>query len=508
MAMAKDGTHSEEELEPELTQAYFYDSLLHHGRPGFIWQKLRGPRSYDFKKTETKGYDERLRMPKFPLNEEEVEAIATFVLGLVADPPSEKYIYNPGIEDRTRIEGEFLLAKYNCTGCHMVELPKFTFGVNVEEDVFPSKWSAQDHKAAEDLLLSIRKPRLVLTGESKKFKIDGEEVDLPLASFHGMQMVAPDPEEDPEFQERTVVNWETIDFTADGSKRNLPGSNIAILEEKFVERTPARGGEFSQYLVDHLIPEGKERDLAERTKVWGQVPPPLYQEGYKVQTSWLHKFLLHPETIRHATVLRMPKFNMSSEEAAILANYFAAVDGVPFPYTQQMATADEYIENRTHELRDAGLLDPDQNYLEQGWQTLNGLSAGANMPTVSEHAKCVGCHSVGGLEYSPKPGDLTPQGPDLRRVHERLRPDWVKLWLYNPKWITPYTAMPNNFLADSGPKEDGTPAKMPTLFHGDPNAQVIGVRDALMNYSKLMEKYGKPVKGEPAATPDPNAAAE
>ena len=189
MSMAKDGTHSSEELEPELTQAYFYNSLLHHGRPGFIWQKLRGPRTYDFKKTETKGYDERLRMPKFPLKEDEVEAIATFVLGLVADSPSEKYIYNPGVEKKTRVEGEFLLAKYNCTGCHMMDLPKFSFGVNLEEDVFPTKWTDQDHKSAEDLLLSMHRPRKVLTGETRKFVVDGEEVELPVASFHGMEMV-------------------------------------------------------------------------------------------------------------------------------------------------------------------------------------------------------------------------------------------------------------------------------------------------------------------------------
>src|SRR6185436_4681280 len=72
----------------ELSAAFFYDDLMHHGRAGFLWQKLRSPRSYDFKKVETKAYDERLRMPKFPLAEDEIEAIATFVLGLVAEPPS------------------------------------------------------------------------------------------------------------------------------------------------------------------------------------------------------------------------------------------------------------------------------------------------------------------------------------------------------------------------------------------------------------------------------------
>jgi hypothetical protein len=86
---------SQEVQEQELAAAYFYESLLHHGRPGFIWQKLREPRSYDYLKTDTKGYDERLRMPKFPFSEEDIEAVATFVLGLVAEPPPEQYLYRP-----------------------------------------------------------------------------------------------------------------------------------------------------------------------------------------------------------------------------------------------------------------------------------------------------------------------------------------------------------------------------------------------------------------------------
>ena len=57
---------SQEEEDAEMSASYFFHSLLHHGRPGFIWQKLRQPRSYDHMKIGTKGYDERLRMPSSP----------------------------------------------------------------------------------------------------------------------------------------------------------------------------------------------------------------------------------------------------------------------------------------------------------------------------------------------------------------------------------------------------------------------------------------------------------
>ena len=48
--------------------SYYLQSLVSHSRDGFIWQKLRMPRSYDYKTTANKTYNERLRMPKFPVH--------------------------------------------------------------------------------------------------------------------------------------------------------------------------------------------------------------------------------------------------------------------------------------------------------------------------------------------------------------------------------------------------------------------------------------------------------
>ena len=81
------------DLPPSL--GYFMKKLFGHEREGFIWQKLRALRSYDYKKTENKGYNERLRMPQFNLGPVEREQVITFVLGLVAEPPAPQYIYKP-----------------------------------------------------------------------------------------------------------------------------------------------------------------------------------------------------------------------------------------------------------------------------------------------------------------------------------------------------------------------------------------------------------------------------
>lgn len=483
---AAKGQFTSEEEEREMGAAFFFNSLQRHGRPGFIWQKLRGPRTYDYKKTETKGYDERLRMPKFPLKDDEIEAIATFVLGLVAEPPTSEYVYTPDDRAKNRIEGEFLLAKYNCTGCHLVELPKVTFAADLEQ-ITATELGATDHSDALELLLKVRPPRQALTGGTKEVVVDDEKKLFQIASFHGLVASRPDPEEDPEFREFGFDVWETVEFgTGDEAKRLLPGARLTFLESQMVDYKDARGGDFAQVLVEKLM---ESKTGGNRALAWQASPPPLYQEGIKVQTPWLYQFLLEPGKIRYTTVLRMPKFNMSEHEARVLANYFAAVDGAEFPYQEQASTDTDYVHGRQAALVADGVLKPDQNYLNECWSLLNG-------------PLCVKCHSVGGRKFKVSDPAKDIQGPNLNVVQNRLRSDWVKLWLYKPTWITPYTSMPVNY-----PKNA---TQFPDKFNANADAHVIGTRDALMNYSRLFEDLGPTVYDPPAApaTPAADAAGE
>lgn len=483
------GQISREESDSGRSAAFFYDSIMHHGRPGFVWQKLREPRSYDYMTTETKGYDERLRMPKFPFRESEIESIATFILGLVADPPTSEYVYTPDERDRTRLEGEVLLAKYNCSGCHMLELPQVTFGAQMDE-IFASELTPADHEKSLELLLHFRPPRQALTGEKRKFRLEEEEVELPVATIRGLRYSSPDPEEDPEFQENGFDTWETADFgTGEEQKRLYPGTRVIVPQSLMVNYQAGRGGEYAEWLVEQLM---QTRTGGNRYLAWQSSPPPLIQEGFKVQTRWLHDFLLEPSKIRYTTVLRMPRFNMTSEEASVLANYFAAVDGAQFPYEEVGPRDTDYLTSREAELAHAGLLAGDETYLEESWKALNG-------------PLCVKCHSVGGRKFKVSDPAKDIQGPNLNVVNQRLRADWLKLWLYRPSWITPYTSMPVNF-----PKNNST--QFPDLFNGDPDAQVIGTRDALLNYVDLMENVGPTVYAPPggttSATPPSGAGGE
>ena len=207
-------------------------------------------------------------------------------------------------------------------------------------------------------------------------------------------------------------------------------------------------------------------------------PPPLWLEGIKVQTPWVFRFLQNPDRIRHRTVLRMPRFNMSPAEAQALANYFAAADGSAYPYQNVPEREPVYLDpmnQKFHELFPT----EDHDYLTEAWKMLNG-------------PVCIKCHFVGGRQLKAAKPEDSIRGPNLEGVANRLRPDWTLLWLYRPTWITPYTSMPQNFPPTKKQFED--------VLGGDANLQTIAVRDALMNYHRLMERDGRVVYDPPLPT--------
>lgn len=473
---------SEEKREEALRTSFFYDSLMHHGRPGFIFQKLRHPRSYDYEKTQSKTYIERLVMPKFPLTDENIESIATFVLGLVAEPPAEQYVYTPDRRVEDRNQGEILLRKYNCISCHMTDMHEIEVAVNEGDQAVEPTDASAFHEFALDKLLEIRPPRQAWTGRQHEVIGDDEKEVLPTARFRGMLMMTPEnspfyDEDDPETWQYSFTTWEPASLTKPDSDEDggfkLPGSLFVTAESHIAELKRAQTGQYAEWLVRRSM--GDEFNPKAFDDAWQNGPPPLFGEGVKVQTEWLYRFLREPDQIRYLkTGLRMPKFNMSPEEARVLANYFAAADGAIYPYEAipqsdkgYLAEMQELFEQQ-HPARAS-----EHSYLQESWQMLSTTL-------------CIKCHSVGGREFIAAPNDPNvTHAPDLDRVNSRLRPDWLSVWVSNPKWITPYTAMPIPF--PKGQKQYAP------LFGTDAKAQTLGVRDALMNYYRLLEKNTEPL---------------
>ena len=477
---------SPESVDP--STGFFLEKLLAHEREGFLWQKLRAPRSYDYKKAENKSYNERYRMPKFPFNDEQREAVMTFVLGLVAEPPAPQFIYQPSPREEARIAGLKVAEQYNCGGCHTLQMDRWDVrykpGSLGEAPAVADYPFLSPHFTEQDVARSLTtdrqgRRRTTLFGMPV---LDPATGSPQMVDEDGVPIEAGDTEASPH---QPVMLWH--DALVDGEPRLVGSQNVSVPLDavKAGKHYPARGGDLSRLLFPVVIADEKQiNPNVKPDDAWGWLPPPLVGEGNKVQSGWLHKFLLNPHTIRPSAVLRMPKFNFHSSEAAALVNYFAAVDGADYPY----------------------VYDPrlDESSLAAVEQVHPGHLDGA-MKIVTNNNYCVKCHLVG--SYAP-PGNPKALAPQLERVHERLRPDYVHNWIANPKRYLPYTGMPVNIPFDKPVSQD--------LYAGTSEQQVDALTDLLMHFDTFAKKnlsleaylkqQAQPA-GSPAARPATQPAA-
>jgi len=468
---------SPESVDP--STGFFLEKLLAHEREGFLWQKLRAPRSYDYKKAENKSYNERYRMPKFPFNDEQREAVMTFVLGLVAEPPAPQFVYQPTPREEARIAGLKVAEQYNCGGCHTLQMDRWDIrykpGSLGEASTVADYPFLSPHFTDQDVAKSLTtdrqgRRRATLQGMPVLDPVTGKP---QMVDEDGIPIEEGDTEASPH---QPVMLWH--DVLVDGEPRLVGSQNVSVPVDaiKAGQQYAAHGGDLARLLFPVVIADEKLiNPNVKPDDAWGWLPPPLVGEGRKVQSGWLHKFLLNPHTIRPSAVLRMPKFNFHSSEAAALVNYFAAVDDAEYPY----------------------VYDPrlDESSLAAVEQVHPGHLDGA-MKIITNNNYCVKCHLVG--SYAP-PGNPKALAPQLERVHERLRPDYVHNWIANPKRYLPYTGMPVNIPFDKPVSQD--------LYAGTSDQQVNALTDLLMHYDTFakknlsLEAYLKQQPAQPLAQP-------
>ncbi|MFO0868227.1 MAG: hypothetical protein U0935_04710 [Pirellulales bacterium] len=477
----------------------FYLKHIESGhREGFLWQKLAEPRSYDFEKTGNKRYNERLRMPQFPFTGEDREAVMTFVLGLVSDPPATKYLYRPAPDRQAWIKGRQVLDKYNCAGCHVLRPEAWNvafaageMGEQAQVNQYPY---LSAHFSSAEIAASAK--------SDSAGRVHTRVTGMPALNDADAQPVVYDVEGDPvdndgEYPASSVSYpfdlWQPA--LIEGHKYEPGVMQLNLPASKLMQRYPAEGGVLARYLLPHVIKREKQvNPAAKGTESWAWVPPPLVGEGAKVQSDWLHSFLLNPYPIRPAVVLRMPRFNMSSQEAAELAEYFARQDGVEYPYTATEQRKPDYLAAKDaayqQQLQQAG----------QGDKKRDRLQDALRIVTNSNY--CVKCHLVG--DFEPPGGDRA-KAPNLARLYERMRPGYLRDWIANPKRILPYTSMPINIPYDpadtahfGGISQD--------LFHGTSIEQVDALVDLLMNYDNYAKRQALVAPLVQQAAPPPAAA--
>lgn len=374
----------------------FYSlALEHHSREGFLNQKLLEPRSYDYNRI--RPWDDRARMPQFKfarskkLKDESAEsytartdfdeamareAVATFILGLVAEPVPLKSINQPSGDRLAEVKGRQVLEKYNCAGCHLVRPGVFEFKLT---------------EGSQNLLEAMQ------SNAQGNMKSDHHPL---LFSHHGWAGSTPDAPDrltafgmpqkllgDEEQENILVYLTKALRFQgADGSFKDLRAANviqippkdmiypppaIAASREKFdafMKNQGPFGGAFANILTKYLIAKDKGKatplykmdpNTGDSAEARAASPPILLNQGERTQPEWLSQFIANPEKVRRMTVLQMPKFNLSPDEAKILTNYFGAVDrmnnpglGLTYPYEaipQRESLNEEFWKAHTRE---------------------------------------------------------------------------------------------------------------------------------------------------------------
>jgi hypothetical protein len=458
----------DEHGDEEFDESFYVQALNSHEREGFIWQKLKEPRSYDYKRTANKGYNERLRMPRFPLSPSQREEVVTFVLGLVADPPAEDFVYEAKPRNLALAEGRAALQKYNCAGCHILGLD--TWELEFAEETFEGSPAAKDYPfmfhqfSAEELAKSAETDgrRGLYHASISGFQAISNEDGLPVVLDDEGDPIEEDEEYDTATLQYVFDLWKPA--TLEGHGYEVGVLPVTVPASTIVKKYAGWGGDLAKMLLPRVVELEKEvNPAANGSEAWGWLPPPLIGEGRKVQPEWLHSFLLDPYPIRPAVFLRMPKFNMSPDDATKIVNYFAAKDNVDFPFE----------------------FDPRQRAghlvaAEIAYANRNGGDAGhleSAMKIVTNGNYCVKCHQVADFEPA---GSVRAKSPDLSNVHQRLRPEYVRRWLANPKRVLPYTNMPVNLPFDADlPHLGGVDQG---LYAGTSIEQLDALVDLLMNY--------------------------
>jgi cytochrome c551/c552 len=456
-------THGQSHVDPlslDPDTGYFVEKLLGHEREGFLWQKLRAPRSYDYKKAENKTYNERYRMPQFPFDDAQREAVMTFVLGLVAEPPAPQYVYQASPSEEARLKGLVVAEQYNCGGCHSLEMDRWDIrykpGALGDASEIADYPFLAPHFTPQQVAASLQtdrqgRRRAMLVGMPILDSVTGRP---QLVDEDGVPIEEDDTES---LVHRPFMLWH--DALIDGEPRQVGGQNLFVPQDALAagRHYPGRGGDLARLLFPVVIADEKEiNPNVKPDDAWGWLPPPLVGEGKKVQSAWLHKFLLNPHPIRPPAVLRMPRFHFNSAEAADLVNYFAVVDGADYPY----------------------VYDPrlDESAVAAKEAVMPGHLEGA-LKIVTNNNYCVKCHLVG--SYAP-PGNVKALAPQLERVHERLRPGYVHDWIANPKRFLPYTGMPVNIPFNQPVSQD--------LYAGTSEQQVDALTDLLMHFDLFAKR--------------------
>ena len=450
------------------------------------------------------------RMPNLRLSKAEAGSVAMF-LAQQKNPPLNparvddeemKKLADDASRKELASKGALLIANYGCFGCHQIAGFEAYAPIAPELNGFSHKdvhtldygYAITDHhqKTWETFVVwKLDSPRIYATDRIElrmgDYDLSPREITALTVFLKGLSEEKVRPELYPEDHADYKAMMQGKDLV---EEYNCKGCHSIEGLGNEIQATIKKG------------PVGLQQSDDELSKQYG--PPSLSGEGLRVQPEWLYQFIsdpgghpirpfLHPEVYwggkdqekipDDRRAIRMPTFPLEAEQITSIIRYFSQWDGAPYPY-QPSRKVD---------------LTPDQK-----------LSVMIHLNSNEDGGvRCVQCHYVNVLPRERALADWKALAPNLANAPMRLRPEWVKAWVENPKDFLAYTKMPPLWTNSSGDPDPFGPAKAwtkpPGVKYENGDEQIAAFRDFLFTLKPdaRLPEAGKE-EGSPLATGVPN----
>jgi len=329
------------------------------------------------------GYDPATRMPHFRFNDQQVGTLTEFLMAK-NDPDLLANVHLTPATPEQIAHGRKLVQENGCASCHVINGIKKPDNFAPDLSKVGSRSLAQllftpglQHDIPSYISAKIRDPRSFGTAlKMPRFKLSTQQVDALTTA-----LLAQTDRAD------TVSNALRIPAPRPSNYRPSGAAAKLIADLRC----------FSCHAIN-----GRGGDMA----------PDLTMEGSAVNRAWLVAFFKNPNTLRPALIRRMPKFNLSDQEANLLSDYILNV-------------------YRSPDVADAVAAAQNPAEVEHGKQLFYGKYA------------CQSCHIVDPTK------DKGYIGPTLTKVGQRLTPEWIYSYLRNPQAFRPGTLEPNQQINDA-----------------------------------------------------------
>lgn len=378
------------------------------------------------------------RMPTLRLTDAEAADLAAYLGTLKAgpEPAAQPFFADeaaPAFAEAAERGGR-LIAKYGCSGCHLI--PGREADAKVGTD-----FNGYGRKMADlfDFGNAVPNPR-----QRTWYSF----VDLKLRAPHAFRYERVDtrmPQYDLDDDEVDAL----LVFLKSRTGDKVPPGVLLTRNERLT--SVARGEQvLDQYSCRtcHVIAGqgGSLRDTFRVDDLAKLAPPTLQSEGFRAQPDWLFRFLQDPSNaMRPWLQVRMPTFTLSDAQNTAVVRAFAARDEVAYPYA---GAAVKPLEGAP----------------------LSEASA------LFQKLRCMACHPVG--KPAPEANRAT-LAPNMLLAKKRLRPEWVAAFIKNPQSLQEGTRMPAFFNTD-----DFDAVMYQQYFGGSQAKQIQMLADYLMTLNE------------------------